>query len=304
MPVGTVLGWIGAPGETPGEADAAPAASAAGATGKVRAAPAVRSLAKEHGIDLQALAGSGPDGRIVRADVEAAITARDGSVGPGEDDGAERIALKGVRRIMADRMAQSASTAAAVTTVVDVDMGAIHELKKTREITVTSAVVKATAAALQQYRILNAALEGDEILLHKRVHIGVAVAGKHGLNVLCIAGADRKALSEIDAELGDLAGQARDGSLKVERMEAPTFTVTNSGVFGSLIFTPIINPPQSAILGVGKVQVTPVARDGAVVIRPVMYLCLTYDHRIVEGAEAVGALQVIKARLEDPAWMT
>ena len=323
VPVGTVLGWIGEPGETPAAVDTSPAApqptveaastataapaapARAGGGGKVRAAPALRRLASQHGIDLQTLTGSGPGGRITKADVEGAIAAQDaGGEAADTDDDVERIPLKGVRRIMAERMAQSAHTTAAVTTVVDVDMGEIRELKKTRQVTFTSAIVKATAVALQQHGILNATLEGDQILLHQQINIGVAVAGKHGLTMLCIAGADRKTLSEVDTELGDLAGQARDGSLKLEHMEVPTFTVTNSGVLGSLMFTPIINPPQSAILGMGKVQATPVARDGAVVIRPVMYLCLTYDHRIVEGSEAVGALQVIKRHLEDPTWMT
>ena len=183
-------------------------------------------------------------------------------------------------------------------------MGEISELKKTRRLTFTSAIVKAAAVALKQHGILNASLEGDQILLHQTINIGVAVSGKHGLTMLSIAGADAKTLTEVDDELRGLAGQARDGSLKLDHMETPTFTVTNSGVLGSLMFTPLINPPQSAILGMGKVQDTPVARDGKVVIRPVMYLCLTYDHRIVEGAEAVGGLQVIKQQLEDPKWMT
>ena len=326
VPVGTVLGWIGAPGETPDPADASPAAAdsapqatpdanatpapAAPATGggKVRAAPALRRLANQRGIDLQTITGSGPGGRITKDDVEAAIGARAAtpaadSAEPTAAGDLERIPLKGVRRIMAERMAHSAHTAAAVTTVVDVDMGAIRDLKKTRAVTYTSAVVKAAAVALQQHGILNALLEGDQILLHKHIHVGVAVAGKHGLTVLTIAGADGKTLAQVDDELGELARQARQGSLKLEHMAVPTFTITNSGVLGSLMFTPLINPPQSAILGMGKVQATPVVRDGAIVIRPVMYLCLTYDHRLVEGAEAVGALQVVKQHLEDPTWM-
>ena len=342
VPVGTVLGWIGAPGETPDLADAssaaaesaaqatpgasatpppattAPAAPASGgggasggvsggvSGGKVRAAPALRRLANQHGVDLQTVTGTGPGGRITKDDVDAAIAARTatGPAEPAATADVERIPLKGVRRIMAERMAKSAHTTAAVTTVVDVDMGEISELKKTRRLTFTSAIVKAAAVALKQHGILNASLEGDQILLHQTINIGVAVSGKHGLTMLSIAGADAKTLTEVDDELRGLAGQARDGSLKLDHMETPTFTVTNSGVLGSLMFTPLINPPQSAILGMGKVQDTPVARDGKVVIRPVMYLCLTYDHRIVEGAEAVGGLQVIKQQLEDPKWMT
>ena len=317
VPVGTVLGWIGKPGEkpsaqaavaeavaepeSPAVATTAEAPKAAPCKGAVRAAPALRRLANEHGIDLQTVEATGPGGRITKQDIEAAIA---GTSAPTEqDEDVERIPLKGVRRIMARRMAESAHTTAAATTVVDVDMGGIAELKKAQPLTYTAAVVKATAAALQQYGILNASLQGDEILLYKSINIGVAVDGKHGLTVVTIAEAAARPLADIDAELRELAGQAKQGSLKLDTMETPTFTVTNSGVLGSLMFTPIINPPQSAVLGMGKVQDTPVVRDGCVEIRPVMYICLTYDHRIVQGAEAVGALQVIKNHLEDPTLM-
>lgn len=320
VPVGTVLGWIGKPGEKPAPqaaavdsvaepeapvvATTAEVPKAAARKGAVRAAPALRRLANEHGIDLQTVEGTGPGGRITKQDIEAAIAAPATSSAPADPgDDVERIPLKGVRRIMARRMAESAHTTAAATTVVDVDMGSIAELKKAQPLTYTAAVVKATAAALQQYGILNASLQGEEILLHKSINVGVAVDGKHGLTVVTIAGAASRPLADIDAELRELASQAKQGSLKLDTMETPTFTVTNSGVLGSLMFTPIINPPQSGVLGMGKVQDTPVVRDGCVEIRPVMYLCLTYDHRIVQGAEAVGALQVIKNHLEDPTLM-
>lgn len=302
VPVGTVLGWIGEPGETPAPIEASSAAPAPAASDrKVRAAPALRRLARQHDIDLQTVTATGPGGRITKQDLEAAIATKDAP--SSEAALVERIALKGIRRTMAQRMAQSAHTTAAVTTVVDVDMGRVVDLKKTHNVTFTSAVVKATAAALKQHGILNAALEADEILLYKQINIAVAVAGKHGLTMLSIADADQKSLTDINTELGDMARQARAGSLKLEHTAAPTFTITNSGVLGALLFTPIINPPQSAILGMGKVQDTPVARAGQIVITPLMYLCLTYDHRIVEGAEAVAALQVIKQGLEDPTWM-
>ena len=317
VPVGTVLGWIGKPGEklapqsavaedvaepeSPAVAPTAEAPKAVLRKGAVRAAPALRRLANENGIDLQTVEGTGPGGRITKQDIEAAIAGRAASA--DQDEAVERIPLKGVRRIMARRMAESAHTTAAATTVVDVDMGGVVELKKAQPLTYTTAVVKATAAALQQYDILNASLQGDEILLHKSINIGVAVDGKHGLTLVTIAGAATRPLADIDAELRELAKQAKQGSLKLDTMETPTFTVTNSGVLGSLMFTPIINPPQSAVLGMGKVQDTPVVRKGDIAVRPVMYLCLTYDHRIVQGAEAVGALQVIKNHLEDPTLM-
>ena len=306
VPVGTVLGWIGQPGEKPQAGDAvvdepsepeatsepepAPVAATPAAPtrkGPVRAAPALRRLANEHGIDLQTVAGTGPGGRLTKDDIDTAIAAKSAPAtsAPAEQDAVERIPLKGVRRIMAERMAKSAHTTAAATTVVDVDMGEIAELKKAQPLTYTAAVVKAMAFALKQHGILNASLEGDQIVLHKAINIGVAVDGKHGLTVVTIGGAHAKPLAEVDAQLRELAGQAKQGSLKLDTMESPTFTVTNSGVLGSLMFTPIINPPQSAILGMGKVQDTPVARFGGIAIRPVMYLCLTYDHRIVQGED-------------------
>ena len=208
--------------------------------------------------------------------------------------------LRGIRRVMAKRMALSKSTAADVTTVVDVDMSAIRDLKERVPITYTSAVVKAAALALQQHGILNASLENEEIVFHRRIHVGVAVDAAQGLVVVVVSDADAKSLPQIDEELRQLSGAAKAGHVDPETMEPPTFTVTNSGVLGSLMFSPTINPPQSATLGMGKVQDTPVVRDGQIVVRPVMYLCLTYDHRLIEGAEGVGFLQTVKRLLEDP----
>ena len=323
VPVGTILGWLGQPGEKLEEgeapqpwdysaadtedaaadeqipADRGPVAEAG--RGTVRASPALRRLAAQRGIDLASLVGSGPGGRITKADVEAAVQARQPTADrSAEDAQVERLPLQGIRKIMAERMALSAHTAAAVTTVVDVDLAAIRELKQTQAVTYTSAVVKAAGLALRERRILNASLDGEQIVLHKNVNVGVAVDSPRGLVIVTIAGADERPLLELDKQLRELSGQAKQGALKVETMEPSTFTVTNSGVLGSLLFTPIINPPQSAILGMGKVQDMPVVRDGRIVIRPVMYLCLTYDHRIVEGAEAVGFLQLVKNHLEDP----
>ena len=304
-PVGGVLGWIGRDGETP-PTDALPeptepagSPAAVDAPGKVRASPAIRRLAAEHDIDLGTLAGSGPGGRITRADVEAAVESSapvHGSTTP--DDDAERVPLTGIRRIMAERMAHSARTNAPVTTVVDVDMAAIAARKQELGVTYTSAVVKAAGLGLRQHRLLNATLAGDQILLHNAIDIGVAVDSPQGMVIVSVPGADARPLAEVDRELRQLADQARQGGLK--KAQPSTFTVTNSGVLGSLMFTPLINPPQSAVLGMGKVQETPVVRDGQVVARPVMYLCLTYDHRIVEGAEAVRFLTAVKGFLESP----
>ena len=203
---------------------------------------------------------------------------------------------------MARRMALSASTTAAVTTVVDVDMAAIRDLREHVPITYTSAVVKAVALGLQQHGILNAFLDAtrDEILYHKRIHVGVAVDAAQGLVVVVAPTPTRNRCAQIDDLLRRLSAAAKADRLDPETLESPTFTVTNSGVLGSLLFTPIINPPQSATLGMGKVQETAVVRDGQIVARPVMYLCLTYDHRLIEGAEAVSFLQTVKRLLEAP----
>ncbi len=321
--VGAVLGWVGEPGEVVGAAASGevkegperPAGgkerSKAGSDERVKASPVARRLASEHGLRLAAIEGSGPQGMITKSDVEEAVRIREESAlgveaedeRQEQQDQVERIPLKGIRRVMAERMALSKRTAADVTTVVDVDMGAVQALREHVAVTYTSAVVKAASLGLRKHPILNATLDEEEIVLHKGIHVGVAVDSARGLTVLTIADADQKSLRQIDDELQGLVEAAKRGTLQLEEVETPTFTVTNSGVLGSLMFTPIINPPQSGILGMGKVQETPVVRDGEIVVGVVMYLCLTYDHRIVEGAEAVGFLQAVKGCLEDPVRM-
>ena len=313
-PVGGVLCWIGEVGETL-ENSVENAVAATGVAGRrrslegqivarpapgggLRASPLARRLAAAHGIPLAGLAGSGPGGLIPESDIRQAMEGRKAAA--GQDAEAEHVPLQGVRRIMAERMAQSKQTAAAVTTVVDADMGAVRALKERASITYTSAVVRAAALALQQHRIVNASLEGNDIVLHRRAHVAVAVDAPQGLKLVTVADADRKPLCRLDDELRQLSQLAREGGPGPEALEAATFTVTNSGVLGSLLFTPMINPPQSAILGMGKVQDMPVVRDGQIAIRPMMYLCLTYDHRLIAGAEAVRFLQSVKSYLEEP----
>jgi pyruvate dehydrogenase E2 component (dihydrolipoamide acetyltransferase) len=324
VPVGTVLGWLGEPDETPPEpspiehrvprhgATAAPPAGEAVAAGRgasadggrIRATPSVRRLAAEHGIELDSL-DSRKDGRITRADVEAAIRSRqEAQRGDDPADGFDILPLQGLRRAMAQRMSHSAHTNAATTTIVDVDMNASAQLNQNQTVTYTSVVVKAVGLALPNHRILNASLDGDRILLHRPVNVAVAVDSPAGLIVVTIAGVDGKSLSEVDRDLRRLSTEAKQGVTKAQDLAPSTFTVTNSGVLGSLTFTPIINPPQSGTLGIGKIQETPVVRDGQIVIRPVMYLALTYDHRIVTGSEAVGFLQAVKQHLEVPVALT
>ena len=318
--VGTVLGWIGQPGEALEPVADVPDANVASQKsevsvsaqplaspsprGQMRASPVARRLAAEHGIDLKALVGSGPGGLISKSDVARAAEMREThDTGLVMQSEIERIPLTGIRKVMAQRMLLSKQTAADVTTVVDVDMGAIRSLKEHVPVTYTSAVIKSAALALGQHPLLNASLSEDEILLYKRIHIGVAADTPRGLIVVTIADVDTKSLRHVNDELRQLTQASQSGSLPAKETESPTFTVTNSGVLGSLMFTPMLNPPQSATLGMGKVQETPVVRDGQIVARPVMYLCLTYDHCIVEGAEAVRFLQMVKGGLEDPARM-
>jgi pyruvate/2-oxoglutarate dehydrogenase complex dihydrolipoamide acyltransferase (E2) component len=188
--------------------------------------------------------------------------------------------------------------AADVTTVVDVDMTEVATRRKATGAAYTAYVLWAAARALREFPILNASLEGERILVKKDIHVGVAVALEGGLVVPVIRHADRKSVEEISREMDVLAARARAGQLEPDALTGGTFTVTNSGAFGSLFFTPIINHPEVAILGMGKVADAPAVRDGQLVIRTVMHLCLSYDHRVVDGAPAVQFLQAVKDCLE------
>jgi pyruvate/2-oxoglutarate dehydrogenase complex dihydrolipoamide acyltransferase (E2) component len=194
----------------------------------------------------------------------------------------------------------SRQTAADVTTVVDVDMTEIASRRKVTGAAYTAYVLCATARALREFPILNASLGGDRILVKKEIHLGVAVTVENGLVVPVIRHADRKSVEEISREVDALAAGARAGQLGPDALTGSTFTVTNSGAFGSLFFTPIINNPEVAILGMGKVADAPAVRAGQLVVRKVMYLCLSYDHRVVDGAPAVQFLQAVKGLLEQP----
>jgi pyruvate/2-oxoglutarate dehydrogenase complex dihydrolipoamide acyltransferase (E2) component len=213
---------------------------------------------------------------------------------------AQVIPLTGLRRRIAERLALSRRTAADVTTVADVDMTEVAALRKGAGLSYTAYVVWAVAQALREFPILNASLVDDRILVKRHIHVGVAVALEQGLVVPVIRSADRKGVEEISREVDGWASRARDGKLTPDDMTGSTFTVTNSGAFGSLLFTPIINQPEVAVLGMGKVADTPVVREGQIVVRKVMYLCLSYDHRVVDGAPAVQFLQAVKRRLEQP----
>ena len=208
--------------------------------------------------------------------------------------------MTGIRKTIAERLSLSRRTAADVTTVAEVDMTDISAVRQHADITYTAFVAAATVMALAEFPILNSRLQEDNIIISKPVHLGVAVAIDEGLKVPVIRDAHTKNLRQISVELADLAKRGAAGGLRPEELTGSTFTLTNSGVFGSLLFTPIINPPESAILGMGKIAKMPVVRDNQIVIREMMYLCLSYDHRIIDGAPAVRFLQRVKLILEKP----
>lgn len=283
----------------PSSGAAAPAAPAT--PGKRQpVSPAARRIARELGVEISAVVGTGAGGLVTEKDVRA--FAEKGGPTPAIEapEDVQVIPLTGLRRRIAERLALSRRTAADVTTVADVDMSEVAALRKGPGFSYTAYVVWAAAQALREFPILNASLTEDRILVKRNIHIGVAVALEQGLVVPVIRSTDRKSVEEISREIDEWAARARDGKLTPDDMTGSTFTVTNSGAFGSLLFTPIINQPEVAVLGMGKVADTPVVREGQIVVRKVMYLCLSYDHRVVDGAPAVQFLQAVKRRLELP----
>lgn len=304
--VGATLGYIGAPGdELPSDEQPKPQpdkptvvelqqSSTTQASTRQRAAPKAQRLAKEHGIDLSQISGTGPEGLILERDVLRIV---EGST--TETSLEEQIPLTGRRKLMAERMALSKRTAAHATTVAEVDMTDVNRNRNEHSATYTAFIARAVVTAIGEFPLLNSTLEGDYITLKKYVNLGVAVDTEDGLVVVVIRDAGEKALPELNDEIGQLADKARSGKLMPEDVSDSTFTITNSGVLGSLFFTPIINPPQAATLGIGKVMESPVVKDGKITARPMMYLCLSYDHRFVDGAVAVRFLQRVKAALEE-----
>jgi len=297
---------------------------------KVAAAgPAARKLAAEQGIDIAAVAGTGRGGRVTKADVQAAATAPaqvppEPAAPPTEaapvparvdvsEDGRpeQRVPMTRIRARIAERLLESQRTTAALTTFNEVNMHPVMELRsryKERfesehgvKLGFMSFFVKAVIAALKKYPVLNASIDGTDIVYHGYYDIGIAVSSPRGLVVPILRDADQLTIADIEKGIADLAGRARDGKLTIEELTGGTFTITNGGVFGSMLSTPIINPPQSAILGMHKIQERPMAENGQVVIRPMMYLALSYDHRLIDGRDAVQGLVAIKEELEDPA---
>jgi len=315
--VGALLGRIeaGAAGTKSAvpakESKPQPEKAAAPAPAGKSAGPAVnKMLAENPKVSTAAVSASGKDGRLTKGDVMKAVEG-DGmgtqpAVGPRE----ERVKMSKLRQVIARRLKESQNTAAILTTFNEIDMTNIlalrNEFKDSFEkkhgvrLGFMSFFVKAAVNALKQIPEVNASIEGDEIVYKNYYDIGVAVGTPQGLVVPVIRGCDRKSLAEIESEINEKATKAREGTLSMDELTGGTFTVSNGGVYGSLMSTPIINPPQSGILGMHKTEERPVVVNGQIVIRPRMYVALSYDHRIIDGRESVTFLVKVKEAVEDP----
>ena len=298
--------------------EAAPAAPAPEAS---TLSPAVRRAVLEHGIDPGTVKGSGKDGRITKEDVVSAAAAKSAAPAPPlaaaiaapaarGTRGEERVKMTRLRQTVARRLKEAQNTAALLTTFNDCDMSAVMKARDTfREsfekkhgvrLGFMSFFAKAACLALKDFPAVNARIEGDEIIYHPYVDLSVAVSAPNGLVVPVVRDVQAMGFAQIEKAIAALGKKAKDGSLTMADMAGGTFTISNGGVFGGLMSTPIINPPQSAVLGLHRIEDRPVVRDGQIVIRPMMYLALSYDHRLIDGREAVTALKTIKEAIEDP----
>jgi 2-oxoglutarate dehydrogenase E2 component (dihydrolipoamide succinyltransferase) len=287
--------------------------------------PAAKKLADERNIDLAQITGTGKGGRITKEDVvnftpapaAPAASAPAATVVPTElIEGGERVerrvAMSRMRSRIAERLLDVTQNTASLTTFNEVDMSALMGLRKQYQDEFTKThngqrlgfmgfFVKAAVESLKRFPLVNASIDGTDIVYHGFQDIGVAVSTDRGLVVPVLRNAENMSIATVESSIGEYAGKARDGKLSIEEMTGGTFTITNGGVYGSLLSTPIINPPQSAILGMHTIQKRPVAVNGQVEIRPMMYLALSYDHRLIDGKEAVQFLVTIKQLIEDPA---
>ncbi len=318
-------------------AEAKPAADPKTSTEKTRSTPTARKAAEEKDVDLSRVRGSGDAGRVMRRDVEAAANGGGGAASAGEPPAEarreakarpappvaeaprrapgerteERVRMSKRRATIARRLVEAQSTAAMLTTFNEVDMSAVMALRERHKqafkdrhgvgLGIASFFVKASIGALRAFPRINAEIQGDEMVLKQYYDIGVAVGASEGLVVPVLRDADQMSFANIEQQIRDFARRAEEGALSLADLKGGTFTLTNGGVFGSLLSTPILNPPQVGILGLHAIQQRPVAVNGQVVIKPMMYVALTYDHRIVDGSEAVQFLVRIKQLVEDPA---
>ncbi len=334
--IGDVLGTIeGSAAEksagSPGDAGRPGAAGSPGGKGAgsapVAATPSARKSARENDVELSSVKANGP--RVTKADVERAATPASTSAAPAQaapapaavkpasprpsgaaDRSEERVRMSKRRATIAKRLVEAQQTAAMLTTFNEVDMSAVMALRERRKeafktkhgvsLGVASFFVNSTVAALREFPRLNAEIQGDEMVLKQYYDIGVAVGAAEGLVVPVLRDADRMSFAEIEAGIREFAKKAETGALTIDDLRGGTFSVTNGGVFGSLMSTPILNPPQVGILGLHAIKERPVGVGGQVVLRPMMYTALTYDHRIVDGSEAVRFLVKVKELVEDP----
>lgn len=313
-----------APAAAPAQAAAAPAAAPAASGEDAILAPAARKLAEENGIDPNSVKGTGKDGRVTKEDLVAAIEAKKSApaakpaaapVAPmaaAGDRVEKRVPMTRLRAKVAERLVDAQSSMAMLTTFNEVNMKPIMELrarykdmfeKKHNGVRLgfMSFFVKAATEALKRQPGVNASIDGNDIVYHGYQDVGVAVSSDRGLVVPVLRNAEHMSLAEIEGTINEYGKKAKAGKLTIEEMTGGTFTISNGGVFGSLLSTPIVNPPQTAILGMHKIQERPMAVNGQVVILPMMYLALSYDHRLIDGKEAVTFLVTMKDLLEDPA---
>jgi len=299
------------PAATPAKAPA-PAGPAVAA-----ASPSAAKIAAEKGIDTASVAGTGRDGRVTKADVVQASAPAAAKPAPAPvaiPTGAraeQRVAMSRLRQRIAERLVQSQSTAAILTTFNEVNMAPVMELRaryKDRfekehgvKLGFMSFFVKAAVHALRKYPIVNASIDGSDVIYHGYYDIGIAVGSERGLVVPILRNADLMSIADIEKAIADFGKRAKDGKITLEELTGGTFSISNGGVFGSMLSTPIINPPQSAILGVHATKERAVVENGQIVVRPMNYLALSYDHRIIDGREAVLSLVAMKEALEDPA---
>jgi 2-oxoglutarate dehydrogenase E2 component (dihydrolipoamide succinyltransferase) len=316
--------------DTDGKGASAPAPKPAAAPAPKPAAapapamPAARKMAEEKGIDTSTIAGTGKGGRVTKADVvEAKTPAAPQARAPLPQPPApvsvdqllagraeQRVPMSRLRARIAERLVQSQSAAAILTTFNEVNMQPVMELRKKYQerfekehgvkLGFMSFFVKAAVHALKKYPIVNASIDGNDIVYHGYFDVGIAVGSSRGLVVPILRDCDQLSFPDIEKKIADFGKRAQDGKLAIEELTGGTFSITNGGVFGSMLSTPIINPPQSAILGVHATRERPVVENGQIVVRPINYLALSYDHRIIDGREAVLSLVAIKEALEDP----
>src|SRR5579883_1160212 len=330
--VGEVIAYLEKDGAAKSEPVKAPAAFASNVATtpkpeEPRVMPSAQVLVAEHNLKPAEIQGTGPGGRILKEDVlrkveegvrppaapaAGAVAASSQKTGePGREE--EVVPMSRLRRTVAERLVAAQHNAALLTTFNEIDMGNVIELRKTHseafqqkyqvKLGFMSFFVKAAIDGLKQFPALNAELRENAIVYHNFFDVGIAGGSGKGLVVPVLRNAERMSFAEIEMEIGDFGRRARDNKLKLEELQRGTFTISNGGVYGSLLSTPIVNPPQSGVLGLHAIQERPVAREGNVVIRPMMYVALTYDHRLVDGREAVSFLKRVKETIETPARM-